>query len=85
MPHVSIRHFPKEFTDEQRERLAKAITAVISENFGVDRGAVSIALEPVPESDWKAAVATPEIKVREHLLIQAPSYLDNDRSAHENT
>ncbi|MFW6640678.1 tautomerase family protein [Nocardiopsis algeriensis] len=77
MPHVNIKHFPVELTAEREKRLAEEITAVVSANLGVDRGSVSIALEPVDESDWNTVAVEPEIRGRGHLLIQAPDYLDN--------
>jgi 4-oxalocrotonate tautomerase len=74
MPHVNIKHFPRDLTGEQKRRLAETITAVVSESFVVPRGAVSIALEPVAETDWNETVVVPEITGREHTLIKAPNY-----------
>ncbi|MFI6444195.1 tautomerase family protein [Kitasatospora sp. NPDC050543] len=76
MPHVTIQHFPRDFTDEQQERLAEALTTVVMEHFDVYEGAVSIALEPVAAPDWDAVVVTPEITARPDLLIKAPHYRD---------
>ncbi|HJE60550.1 MAG TPA: tautomerase family protein [Nocardiopsis listeri] len=81
MPHVNIKYFGQEFTAEHKGRLAAAITEVVSDGFGVDRKAVSIALEPVAEPDWGEAVVDSEITGRAHLLIQEPGYLD-DRQEH---
>ena len=77
MPHVNIKYFGQEFTVEHKDRLAAVITEVVSDGFGVDREAVSIALEPVAETDWGEAVVDPEITGRAHLLIQEPGYLDD--------
>ncbi|MFF7234070.1 4-oxalocrotonate tautomerase [Streptomyces sp. 2333.5] len=77
MPHVNIKHFPVDFTDEQKNQLAEAVTTVVMEHFGVYEGAVSIALEPVAESGWNEAVYVPEITGRQQLLIKAPNYRDN--------
>lgn len=74
MPHVSIKHFPRELTDEQREKLVEAVTAAVVDNLDTYEGAVSIALEPVPEDRWNAAVVEPEISGRAHLLVKAPDY-----------
>jgi 4-oxalocrotonate tautomerase len=75
VPHINIKHFPRDFTDEQKQQLAEAITTVIAENFEIYEGAISIALEPVAEPDWNETVVVPEITGREHLLIKAPNYL----------
>ncbi|MEE1931498.1 tautomerase family protein [Streptomyces sp. TRM 70351] len=74
MPHLSIKHYPRDFTDEQKARLAEALTAVVTRHFAAPEGAVSIALEPVAERDWPQAVDAPEIKGRPHLLIKTPDY-----------
>lgn len=73
MPHVNIKHYTRDFTDEQKKHLAEAITQAITEHFDIHEGAVSIALEPVAEPDWNETVHAPEITAREHLLIKAPS------------
>ncbi|KPC62532.1 tautomerase family protein [Streptomyces chattanoogensis] len=77
MPHVNIKHFPVDFTDEQKKQLAETVTAFVTEHFGVHEGAVSIALEPVAEPGWNETVYVPEITGRQHLLIKAPNYRDN--------
>lgn len=74
MPHVNIKHFPKDFTDEQRERLAEAVTAVVTEHFVTDAGNVSVALEPVAADEWNQTVGVPEILGRADLLIRRPAY-----------
>lgn len=74
MPHVHIKHFPHDFTDEQKQRLAEAVTEVVVDHFGTYDGAVSIALEPVPADDWDEAVTVPDVQGRAHLLIKKPNY-----------
>ncbi|HEX5541136.1 MAG TPA: tautomerase family protein [Micromonospora sp.] len=74
MPHVTITCFERDFTDQEKERLAKAVTAAVLENFDTYEGAISVALEPIAESDWQEAVFVPEITGRAHLLIKAPNY-----------
>ncbi|MCX2968864.1 MULTISPECIES: tautomerase PptA [Streptomyces] len=74
MPHVDIKHFPKELSDEDRDRLAEALTAVVAEHFGTHRGAVSIALEAVAPEEWTERVVTTAIEAHPHRLIKAPDY-----------
>ena len=74
MPHINIKHFPREFTDEERTRLSDAITEVILDHFDTYEGAVSIALEPVAKADWKDAVVESEITGHEHQLLKPPNY-----------
>lgn len=77
MPHVTIKHFPQDFTEQQQRQLAAAITEVITHHFGVIEGAVSVAVEPVEPADWNDAVYGPEIAARQHLLIKRPDYGNN--------
>lgn len=74
MPHVNIKHFPRDFTSEQKKQLAEALTMVVTEHFDTYEGAVSIALEPVAVHDWNEAVTVPETTERQHLLIKEPNY-----------
>ncbi|UQA91325.1 tautomerase PptA [Streptomyces halobius] len=74
MPHINIKHFPKDFTEEQKQRLSEALADVVIRHFDVPDGAVSIALEPVPQSAWSDAVVVPEITGRQDLLIKEPNY-----------
>ncbi|ROP34945.1 amino acid adenylation domain-containing protein [Saccharothrix texasensis] len=74
MPHVSIKHFPVQLSSEKQDRLVDAISTAVQQAFGVDSDAISIAMEPVRASDWKAEVYEPEIEGRRHLLAKTPRY-----------
>lgn len=76
MPHVHIKHFPRNFTAEQEKRLAQAITTAVLENFDTHDGAVSIVREPVAKADWNEAVTASELTECEHSLIKKPNYLE---------
>ncbi|MGR3937947.1 tautomerase PptA [Streptomyces sp. BRA346] len=73
MPHLTIKHFPRDVGDQQRKQLAEELTALVVRHFEVPESAVSIALEQVDQSSWNDAVIVPEIIEREHLLIKAPN------------
>jgi 4-oxalocrotonate tautomerase len=74
VPHVHISHFPKELDQEGRDALAADLTQALVRAFGVDEGAVSVALEPVDASDWQQRVYRPQILDRADLLIKTPAY-----------
>ncbi|MGJ7905990.1 tautomerase family protein [Actinopolyspora sp. H202] len=74
MPHVTIKHFPRNFTYQEQQRLAAEITALVLENFDTHEDAVSIALEPVEKPEWHEKVVVPEVTERAELLIKAPNY-----------
>ncbi|MFE9440443.1 tautomerase family protein [Streptomyces sp. NPDC006602] len=74
MPHVSIRHWPRTFTDAEKADLVAALTETITKGFGCEPGAVSIAVEAVERSRWVAEVHVPELEKRAHLLWKQPNY-----------
>ncbi|SFS75165.1 tautomerase PptA [Saccharopolyspora flava] len=75
MPHVNVKFFPKEVSEEQKSSLAESITAALIEHLGTRDGAVSISLEPVEKDVWNDTVVQPEIAGRPELLIKRPDYL----------
>lgn len=74
MPHLNIKHFPVEISPEKEAALLSSLTKALQEGLGCSEGAVSIALEPVPQSDWQTAVYQPEIEGKSHLLRKLPNY-----------
>lgn len=74
MPHVNVKHFPQDFSEDQKQLLAQALTEVVVEHFEVSDGAISIALESVAQADWNDTVVEPEITGRGELLIKHPNY-----------
>nr|WP_318381772.1 tautomerase PptA [uncultured Enterobacter sp.] len=74
MPHVDIKCFPRELTDEQKTALADDITEVIIRHFNSKEGSVSVALTQVQQDDWKAQVWDREIGPVLNTLIKKPGY-----------
>ncbi len=74
MPHVDIKSFPRNFSEEQKQALADEITAVIIRHFNSKESSVSVALNPVAEEEWKAQVWDVEIAPQRESLIKKPGY-----------
>jgi 4-oxalocrotonate tautomerase len=74
MPHLTLKHFPKNFTRAQERELADALTTLIAERFGTSPGAVSISLEAVDPKEWQTSVYAPEIEGRSATLLKYPDY-----------
>ncbi|GAA0384356.1 hypothetical protein GCM10009530_39070 [Microbispora corallina] len=74
MPHVNIKHFPVPLTDEQKSELVSAVTRALTDAFGCDEGAVSIAFEPIDKEVWNEKVYFPEIVDRRDILSKLPDY-----------
>ena len=73
MPHVDIKCFPRELTDEQKTALAADITEVLIRHLNSKDGAVSVALNQVEQSDWQK-VWDSEIAPQMEQLIKKPGY-----------
>ncbi|HAT1619717.1 TPA: tautomerase PptA [Raoultella planticola] len=73
MPHVDIKCFPRELTDEQKIALAADITEVLIRHLNSKDGAVSVALNQVEQSDWQK-VWDSEIAPQMAQLIKKPGY-----------
>ena len=73
MPHVDIKCFPRELSDEQKSALAADITEVLIRHLNSKDGAVSVALTLVEQSDWQK-VWDSEIAPQMEQLIKKPGY-----------
>ncbi|BBV76617.1 tautomerase PptA [Raoultella sp. Lac2] len=73
MPHVDIKCFPRELSDEQKSALAADITEVLIRHLNSKDGAVSVALTLVEQSDWQK-VWDSEIAPQMAQLIKKPGY-----------
>ncbi|WEF26157.1 tautomerase PptA [Klebsiella aerogenes] len=73
MPHVDIKCFPRELSEEQKTALAADITDVLIRHLNTKDGSVSVALNQVPQSDWQQ-VWDSEIAPQMEQLIKKPGY-----------
>ncbi|GEM77478.1 tautomerase family protein [Vibrio sagamiensis] len=74
MPHISIKHFPKALTQEQKNYLSEMITITIQDVFQCDKSVISIATEAIEQSDWGILVYEPEIEKKQKNLVKKPNY-----------
>jgi amino acid adenylation domain-containing protein len=74
VPHVNIKHFPVELTEERQAELVAAVTVAVQSAFSCDEKVISIALEPVEKDVWNDRVYIPEIVNRKELLRKVPRY-----------
>jgi len=73
MPHVIIKLYPGR-TREQKEAMAHAVSEAIVRSIGADPATISVAIEEVPPSEWKARVYDPEIRPHLDTLWVKPGY-----------
>lgn len=74
MPHVDIKCFPRDLNDEQKSALAADIAGVIIRHLNSKESSISVALNEVPEADWKAKVWDKDIGPKLDELIKKPGY-----------
>lgn len=73
MPHVDIKCFPRDLTEEQKTALAAEISEVLIRHLNTKDRAVSVALTEVPEQAWQQ-VWDSDIAPQMATLIKKPGY-----------
>ena len=73
MPHVIVKLWPGR-TEEQKHALADRITGALKETMNASDSSISIAIEEIPELEWKDRVYDPEIMAKKDILYKEPDY-----------
>jgi 4-oxalocrotonate tautomerase len=73
MPHVIVKLWPGK-SEQQKKRLAEAITKDVVEILNYDEHSISVALEEIESSDWAEKVYKPEIEGKWSELYKEPGY-----------
>jgi 4-oxalocrotonate tautomerase len=73
MPHVIVKLYPGR-SEEQKMRLAEAITRSVMEIAQSEEKSVSVAFEEVEPADWPEKVYRPDILENEARLYKKPGY-----------
>lgn len=73
MPHVIVKMYPGR-TEEQKQRLAEAITREVMAIALCEEKTVSVAIEEVDSSEWAEKVYRPDILGNEARLYKKPGY-----------
>jgi 4-oxalocrotonate tautomerase len=77
MPHVVVKLWPGK-SEQQKTRLAEAITRDVTGILHYGEESVSVAMEEVKSQDWVEKVYKPEIKGNLNKLYKKPGYDEND-------
>jgi len=72
MPHIDIKCFPRELTDEQKQALATDICHVFKQHFGSTDESLSVALTMVEKDKWQAEVWDKQIGPNLESLVKKP-------------
>ena len=77
MPHVIVKLWPGK-SEQQKTRLAAAITKDVMDVLHDGDESVSVAFEEVKVQDWVKIVYQPDIKDKWDKLYKKPGYDEND-------
>jgi 4-oxalocrotonate tautomerase len=73
MPHVIVKLWPGK-SEQQKRRLAEAITRDITTVLHYGDESVSVALEEIPAAEWSEKVYHPDIVEKAATLYKKPGY-----------
>ena len=73
MPHVVVKLWPGK-SEQQKTRLAEAITKDVMDILHYGEESVSAAMEEVRSQDWAETVYKPDIKANWTKLYKKPGY-----------
>lgn len=73
MPHVIVKAWPGK-TEQQKQRLAEAITRDVMEILGYGPDSVSVSFEEVASERWRDEVYLPDIQAHPETLYKKPGY-----------
>ena len=77
MPHVIVKLWPGK-SENQKTRLAEAITKDVMEILHYGDESVSVSMEEVKSQDWLEQVYKPDIQNKWEKLYKKPGYDVND-------
>lgn len=77
MPHVIVKLWSGK-SEQQKNRLAEAITRDVMDILHYREESVSVAMEEVESQDWVEKVYKPDIKNKWDKLYKKPGYDEND-------
>ena len=74
MPHIEIKCFPRDLTEEQKQALATEVCDVLKKHFGSKDESLSVALQMVEQAQWKSEVWDTQIAPQMEQLLKKPGY-----------
>jgi 4-oxalocrotonate tautomerase len=73
MPHVIVKLWPGK-SEQQKTRLAEAITKDVMNTLHYGEESVSVAFEEIPAHEWAEKVYKPDILNHPEKLYKKPEY-----------
>ena len=73
MPHVIIKMYAGR-SDEQKRRIAAAVTRALMDEAGASDASISVGIEDVLPADWAETVYGPDIAGKPGTIVKPPGY-----------
>lgn len=73
MPHVIVKLWAGK-TEEQKAKIAEAVTKAVMESAPCGEAAMSVAIEEYDPAAWAEAVYAPDITAKWDALYKKPGY-----------
>jgi 4-oxalocrotonate tautomerase len=73
MPHVIVKLWPGK-SEQQKQRLADAITKDVTTVLGYGEESVSVAIEEISSSEWAEKVYRADIAGKPDQIYKTPGY-----------
>ncbi|OCC04283.1 4-oxalocrotonate tautomerase [Labrys sp. WJW] len=73
MPHLIVKMLPGR-TEEQKRKLADALTQAVIETLNSQDKSISVSIEDIAESEWTQKVYIPDIQDKPDLVYKKPGY-----------
>lgn len=73
MPHVIVKLWPGK-SEQQKTKLAEAITQAVMSTLNYGEESVSVAMEEIAAKDWTEQVYRPDILAKPKALYKKPGY-----------
>jgi len=77
MPHIIVKLWPGK-SENQKQRLADAITKDVMEILNYREESISVAMQEVKPQDWAVEVYRSEIQSNIEQLYKKPGYDESD-------
>jgi 4-oxalocrotonate tautomerase len=77
MPHVIVKLWSGR-SEQQKQKLADAVTKAVMESTGYGEESVSVSLEEFAAADWTEKVYRPDILGKPSQLYKKPGYGPDD-------
>ena len=74
MPHINIKCYPKNLSEQELQAFADDLTACASERLNTPAEFITIAYTEISADEWKEKVWDKEIEPNVESLLRKPEY-----------